>query len=343
MIKVLIVDDSAVVRDLLSRALAQDDRFKVVATAIDPFSARQKLAQHEVDVITLDIEMPRMDGLTFLKHLMKYHPIPVIVVSSLTDGSNSASMEALSLGALEIVPKPGGAYTISEIIETLKEKIVAAASADFGKVRSQVEKNRERMPAPGAKNLSHIKTTNKLIAVGASTGGTIALETLFLGFTPQFPSAVCVIHMPEKFTTTFADRLNRLCQVNVHEAVDGELIQPATIYLAPGNKHMAVRARGKDFQIRLMDGPKIHHQRPAVDILFDSVADQVGRNAIGILLTGMGRDGAAGLLKIKEAGGHTIAQDEASCIVFGMPKEAIDLGAADEVLALDSIAPSLRW
>jgi len=294
MIRVLIVDDSAVVRDLLSQALAQDDRFTVVGTAIDPFSAREKLARNDVDVITLDIEMPRMDGLTFLKHLMKYHPIPVIVVSSLTDGNNAASMEALALGAIDIVPKPGGAYSISEIVETLKEKILAASVADFGLVKLQAERNRSRLPIGGPKILTQIHTTNKLIAVGASTGGTVALETLFQGFTREFPPAVCVIHMPEKFTASFAQRLDRICSVSVREAADGDLIVPATVFIAPGNRHMVIRARGKDRQIRLVDGPKVHHQRPSVDVLFDSVANQVGCNAVGILLTGMGRDGASG-------------------------------------------------
>ncbi|NNM67896.1 MAG: chemotaxis-specific protein-glutamate methyltransferase CheB, partial [Spirochaetales bacterium] len=292
--------------------------------------------------LTLDIEMPRMDGLTFLKYLMKYFPIPVVVVSSLTDGKNAASLDALELGAVDIVPKPGGAYSVADILETLKEKILIAASVDFSKIKVQAQKNREIVLKAPKRLLSQIATTNKLIAVGASTGGTIALESLFKGFTPDFPPTVCVIHMPERFTTTFAQRLDSISRVNVVEAADGMMLVPATVYLAPGNFHLMVRARGKDFFLRVVSGPKVHHQRPAVDVLFQSVAAEAGRNAVGVLLTGMGRDGAEGLLKIKTAGGTTIAQDEASCIVFGMPKEAIALGAADKILPLEQIAEAVH-
>ena len=341
-IRVLIVDDSAVVRELLSKSLTADPRFEVVGTAVDPYSARDKIALRNVDVLTLDIEMPRMDGLTFLKYLMKYFPIPVVIVSSLTDGKNAASLDALELGAVDIVPKPGGAYSVADILETLKEKILTAASLDFSKIKVQAQKNRDFVLKEPKRLLSQIVTTNKLIAVGASTGGTIALETLFKGFTQDFPPTVCVIHMPERFTTTFAQRLDSICRVNVVEAADGMMLVPATVYLAPGNFHLMVRARGKDFYLRVVDGPKVHHQRPAVDVLFQSVAVEAGRNAVGILLTGMGRDGADGLLKIKNAGGTTIAQDEASCIVFGMPKEAIALGAAGKVLPLEQIAEAVH-
>ncbi len=312
-----------------------------MGTALDPYSAREKLARNQVDVITLDIEMPRMDGLTFLKHLMNSHPLPVVVVSSLTDGSNAASLQALELGAVDIVPKPGGAYSIGEILEQLKEKILGAAAADFEKFRAQVLRSAVRRPLEGQKILSRISTTNKLIAVGASTGGTQALETLFTAFTPEFPPAVCVIHMPEKFTATFAARLDRLCSVRVKEAEEGELVRPATVYLARGNHHLGIRTQGTDRILKVTGGPQVHHQRPAVDVLFDSVAAQMGRNAIGVLLTGMGRDGADGLLKIRHAGGRTIAQDEATSIVYGMPKEAFLIGAAQEVLALDKIAGTL--
>jgi two-component system chemotaxis response regulator CheB len=341
-IRVLIVDDSAVVRELMSKSLTADSRFEVVGTAVDPYSARDKIALRNVDVLTLDIEMPRMDGLTFLKYLMKYFPLPVVVVSSLTDGKNAASLDALELGAVDIVPKPGGAYSVADILETLKEKILIAASVDFSKIKIQAQKNRDLVLKEPKRLLSQIATTNKLVAVGASTGGTIALEALFKGFTPDFPPTVCVIHMPERFTTTFAQRLDSICQVNVVEAANGMMLVPATVYLAPGNFHLMVRARGKDFFLRVVDGPKVHHQRPAVDVLFQSVAVEAGRNAVGVLLTGMGRDGADGLLKIKNAGGITIAQDEASCIVFGMPKEAIALGAADKVLPLEQIAEAVH-
>jgi two-component system chemotaxis response regulator CheB len=341
-IRVLIVDDSAVVREVLSRSLQEDERFEVVATAIDPYSAREKLARLGTDVMTLDIEMPRMDGLTFLKQLMKHHPIPVVVVSSLTDGANSATMQALELGALDVVPKPGGAYSVTDIVELLKDRLIAASKADFSVAQAQAALHRERLPIEGTKMLSQIATTNKLLAVGASTGGTLALETLFTSFSPDFPPAVCVIHMPEKFTATYAERLDRLCRVRVKEAEDGEMVRPATVYLAPGNFHLLVRMRGKDVFLKVAQGPKVQHQRPAVDVLFESVASQVGQNAVGVLLTGMGRDGAAGLLKILKAGGRTIAQDEATSVVFGMPKEAIEIGAAQEILPLDKIARALR-
>ncbi len=346
-LRVLIIDDSAVVREILAQSLGTDPRFTLAGAAPDPYVAREILARKTVDVITLDLEMPRMDGLTFLRHLMKYFPIPVIVLSSLTDGRNAASLEALALGALDIIPKPGGSYSVADSLDLLKEKLLAASQSDFSKIRQQAEANRalavkptQRLATPRA-SLARIAATNKLIAVGASTGGTIALETLFRSFTPDAPPTVCVIHMPEKFTATYADRLNSLCAVSVVEAQDGQMAEPGTVYLAPGNKHLLLRARGKDYYLKVAEGPKVHHQRPAVDILFRSVAEEAGQNTAAALLTGMGKDGAAGLLQIRQAGGYTIAQDEATSIVFGMPKEAIALGAAADVLALEKIAPAL--
>ena len=353
-LRVLIIDDSAVVREILSQSLTADPRFTLAGAAPDPYVAREILARKAVDVITLDLEMPRMDGLTFLRHLMKYFPIPVVVLSSLTDGRNAASLEALELGALDIIPKPGGSYSVADSLDLLKEKLLAASQCDFTKIRQQAAFNQAQAAkaAQAAQSvhaqklttratLARFAATNKLIAVGASTGGTIALETLFRAFTPDAPPTVCVIHMPEKFTATYADRLNSLCAVQVVEAQDGQLAEPGTVYLAPGNKHLLIKARGKDYYLKVAEGPKVHHQRPAVDILFRSVAEEAGQNTAAALLTGMGKDGAAGLLQIKEAGGYTVAQDEATSIVFGMPKEAIALGAAKDVFPLDKIAPAL--
>jgi len=340
-INVLIIDDSAVVREILSSQLADHPKINVVGAAIDPYIAREKLAKHNVDVITLDIEMPRMDGLTFLKYLMRYYPIPVVVVSSLTDRKNRASLQALELGAVDIVPKPGGPYSVGEIIEILSEKIIAASLADFEKIKEAVRRNRERSAKAEVKYLARIGTTNKLIAVGASTGGTTALEKLFSGFDRSFPPTLAVIHMPERFTGTFAERLNELCPVDVKEAEHNERVLSGTVYIAPGNYHLAVRAVGAERIIKIIKGPKLHNQRPAVDVLFQSVADNVGENAIGVLLTGMGKDGADGLKRMREKGAYTIAQDERSSIVFGMPKAAIDLGAVESVLPLDKIAADI--
>lgn len=342
-LRVFIVDDSAIVREILTERLSKNPRIEVVGSAMDPYIARDKLEKIDVDVITLDIEMPRMDGLTFLRQLMKHYPKPVVVVSSLARDGNSAAMQALELGAVDVVPKPGGPFSVEEVVDLLADRIIAAASADLSRLEECSRKlNALPRSAVPKKILAGIKTTNQLIAVGASTGGTIALETLFLGWEQDFPPTLAVIHMPERFTATFAARLNELCRVTVKEAENGERILPGTVYIAPGNYHMVLRTSGTERILRIASGPKVCNQRPAVDPLFDSVAEQVGRNCLGILLTGMGRDGAAGLLQIRQAGGHTIAQDEASSIVWGMPKEAIDLGAADKVMALDDIAPYVR-
>jgi two-component system, chemotaxis family, protein-glutamate methylesterase/glutaminase len=339
-IKVLVVDDSAIVRDILTARLSAHPDIEVVASAMDPFIARKKLESLPVDVVTLDIEMPKMDGLTFLKYLMKYQPMPVIVLSSLGERSSKASVEALSLGAIEVVKKPGGPFSVEDVVDELVPLILATRGIDRSKLRAAQERIERRAPqaAGERKVLSRISTTQRLIAVGASTGGTVALQTLFDGFRPDFPPALAVIHMPEKFTASFAERLDSTSPVHVKEAEDGETVMPATVYIAPGGLHMTVKTVGKDRIIRARSGPKVYGQRPSVDILFESVAQEIGQNAIGVLLTGMGRDGAQGMVDIRKSGGHTIAQDEASSIVFGMPKEAIDMGGAVEVAGLDLIA-----
>lgn len=342
-IRVFIVDDSAIVREILTDRLSRHPSIEVVGSAMDPYIARDKLDKVDVDVITLDIEMPRMDGLTFLRQLMKHYPKPVVVVSSLARDGNGAALQALELGAVDVVPKPGGPVTVDEVVDLLIDRIIAAAKADLSRLRETSRRLNELPRAQGPKKyLSSIETTNRLIAVGASTGGTVALETLFLGWEPDYPPTLAVIHMPERFTASFASRLNDICRVRIKEAEEGERIMPGTVYIAPGGYHMILKTKGTERTLKIATGPKVCNQRPAVDPLFDSVADQVGRNCIGILLTGMGRDGAQGLLRIHEAGGHTIAQDEETSVVWGMPKEAIDLGAADRVMALDRIAAYVR-
>lgn len=338
-IKVFVIDDSAIVREILATRLGLDPRIEVVGTAIDPLVARDKLARVEVDVITLDVEMPRMDGLTFLRHLMKQHPLPVIIVSSVAEKGNSAGIQALELGAVDIVPKPGGPFSVEEVVEMLIEKVVTAAAMDRRKI---VPHPAPSLAAPkDAGLLKKIRTTNRLIAMGASTGGPQAFEEVFRRLPLDIPPVLAVIHMPAGFTRSYADRLDALCVPSVHEAEDGEPVVPGTIYIAPGGWHMAVRSQGALRTIKLFTGPKVWNQRPAVDVLFDSVAENIGRNAVGVLMTGMGRDGASGLLHMKEAGAGTVCQDEESCIVFGMPKEAILLGAADQVVALENIAATM--
>lgn len=344
-IKVFIIDDSAIVRQILTEKLSKHPQIEIVGSALDPYIARDKLEKTEVDVITLDIEMPKMDGITFLKYLMKYRPTPVIIVSSLTDKTNRASMEALELGAIDIVPKPGGPLSVDEVVDILISKILIAQKVNRSKLVDYSQKITERsslIKGKGEKILSRITATNKLIAVGTSTGGTQALEVLFKNFDIDFPPTLAVIHMPAGFTTTFAKRLNDICQVTIKEAEDGERAMSGTIYIAPGNFHMSIRTIGTEKRIKIQNGPKFFGQRPAVEVLFNSVAENIGKNSIGVLLTGMGRDGAEGLLNIKKSGGYTIAQDEESSIVFGMPKEAIDIGAADIVLPLDRITDRIK-
>jgi two-component system chemotaxis response regulator CheB len=334
-IKVFIVDDSAIVRKIFSEEISKESDMEVVGTAPDPFVARDKIVHIKPDVMTLDVEMPRMDGLTFLKKLMTYYPLPVIIVSSLTPKGSKMALEALEHGAIEVLSKPGSSYSVGDMSAQLKEKIRAAARVNIARLRVA-------MPSPGAplptlsKALS--ETTQKLIAIGASTGGTEALKEVLLRMPSNIPGILIVQHMPPHFTTAFAERLDRLCQVEVREAKDGDSVLNGRALIAPGNFHMLLRRSGSKYYVNVKDGPLVHHQRPAVDVLFNSVAQYAGANAIGVILTGMGADGAKGMLKMKEAGAKTIAQDEASCVVFGMPKEAIKLSAVDRVVPLDQIS-----
>jgi two-component system chemotaxis response regulator CheB len=333
-IRVLIVDDSAIVRKIFTQELSKYPDIEVVGTAPDPYIARDKIVALKPDVITLDIEMPRMDGLTFLKKLMKYYPIPTIVVSSLTPKNSAMALEALEAGAVEVLAKPGGSYSVGDMSVQLVEKIRAAARARLLRAPSETPTVGIVKEAP---KLSLTQTTHKIIAMGASTGGTEALKTVLTQMPPTSPGIVIVQHMPPKFTQAFAERLNSLCQLTVKEAQNGDAVIPGVALIAPGNYHMVLKRSGARYYVEIKDGPLVCYQRPSVDVLFHSVARYAGPNAIGVIMTGMGRDGASGLLEMKKAGAKTIAQDEETCVVFGMPKEAIKLGAVDVVAPLQDI------
>ena len=335
-IKVLVVDDSSVVRKVFSEELSREKGIKVIGTAPDPYVARDKIVKLKPDVVTLDIEMPRMDGLTFLKKLMKHYPLPVIIVSSLTKKGGKVAMEALASGALEVISKPTAAYSVGDMSVQLADKIRAVARVDITKKFKTAQKVGTGQTLVSTKALS--ATTNKIIAIGASTGGTEAIKAVLTRMPLNCPGIVIVQHMPANFTTSFAERLNSLSQIKVKEAADGDSIINGQALLAPGNYHMLLRRSGARYYVQVKKGPMVHHQRPAVDVLFRSVANYVGRNAIGIILTGMGADGAAGMLEMKQAGARTIAQDEKSCVVFGMPKEAIKSGGVDKIVPLDAVA-----
>lgn len=334
MIRVLIVDDSAVVRKALTDALSQFEDIEVVGTAIDPYVARDKILKLRPDVITLDVEMPRMDGISFLSRLMRHYPIPVVIVSSLTPQNSQAALRALELGAVEVVSKPGSQYTTPDVGKHLIRAIRAAASA---RISPPTSDEVEKAPLPTA-SLSELHGTHRILAIGASTGGTKAIETVLRSLPVTTPGTVIVQHMPEAFTASFAQRLNDLCAMQVREARDADAVTPGTVLIAPGGHHMVLQRSGALYHVRIKDGPPVHHQRPSVDVLFGSVARAAGRNAVGVILTGMGADGAKGLLQMREAGAYTIAEDEKSCVVFGMPREAIRLGGACEVAMLDQVA-----
>ncbi len=336
--KVLIVDDSAVVRQVFAEILSRQPDLEVVGTAPDPFVARDKIVQLQPEVITLDLEMPRMDGLTFLKKLMHYYPLPVIIVSSLTPRGSQLALDALEWGAVEVLAKPGGAFSVGDVGGQLVEKIRAAALT-----RPQ----KRRAPAPvsqssTAKPLPALKTTDKIIAIGASTGGTEAIKEVLLALPPNSPGVIIVQHMPPKFTTAFAARLNQMCALEVKEAADGDSVLTGRALLAPGNFHMLLRRSGARYFVQVKSGPPVHHQRPSVDVLFNSAALSAGGNIIGVILTGMGADGADGLLALKEKGAFTIAQDEATSVVYGMPKEAARRQAALKILPLPRIALEIQ-
>lgn len=334
MIKVLIVDDSALVRKILTTELSKFSDIEIVGTAIDPYVARDKILALKPDVMTLDIEMPRMDGLSFLEKIMKYHPMPVVIVSSLTPRNSEMAIRALELGALDVVCKPGGTFSASNISQQLANAIRGASHAKFMK--------KEEAAGPPPRKLDRkpvqLLTTHKVLAIGASTGGTKAIEVVLRDLPASTPGTVIVQHMPEGFTRSFADRLNQITEMEVREARDSDYVVPGVALIAPGNYHMVLQRSGARYFVRIVDGPQVHYQRPAVDILFESVAQHAGSNSMGVILTGMGADGAKGMLAMAQRGAYCIAQDEKTSTVFGMPKEAIKTGAVNEVLPLDSIA-----
>ncbi|RMF79344.1 MAG: chemotaxis response regulator protein-glutamate methylesterase [Nitrospirae bacterium] len=334
-VRVLIVDDSATVRAALTRIFSADPGIEVVGTAPDPFVARDRIVALRPDVITLDIEMPRMDGLTFLGKLMRHWPMPVVVLSSLTPEGGELAMRALALGAVEVMCKPQNqlGHGLEELAVQLVDKVKAAAIA---RVRPAAE-----APVQRIAGIAAAEATHRVVALGASTGGTQALRRLFAQLPADIPGTVIVQHMPPNFTASFARGLDEVAACEVREARDGDALHPGLALLAPGGRHMLLTRSGARYVVRLSDGPLVCRQRPAVDVLFKSVARAAGRNATAAILTGMGNDGADGIREIHRAGGHTIAQDEASCVVYGMPREAVATGEVDEVLPLDRIAAAL--
>ncbi len=334
-IKVLVVDDSAVVRKVFTEQLSRQKGITVIGTAPDPYVARDKIVKLKPDVITLDIEMPRMDGITFLRKLMKHFPLPVIIVSSLTTKGSKLALEAISIGALEVISKPSAAYSVGDMSVQLSEKIRAVHGVRLKPACNQKTKNK---PMPAIESKALAATTNKIIAIGASTGGTEAIKKVLTQLPRNSPGIVVVQHMPAQFTTSFSERLDELCKMRVKEAENGDTVTNGRVLIAPGNYHMLLKRSGARYYVEVKTGPLVHYQRPAVDILFKTVAKYAGANALGIILSGMGKDGAAGMLSMKKAGAVNIAQDESSCVVFGMPKEAINIGAVDHVQDLNSIA-----
>lgn len=348
-IKVLIVDDSAVVRQTLSAILSSDPEIEVMGTATDPFFAAKKMQMEAPDVITLDVEMPRMDGLTFLKKLMAQHPIPVVIISSLTAKGTETGMKALEYGAVEIITKPQ--MDTKKFIEESRIRLCdAVKAAGMAKIkRRTIAPSPEItvqpkysadaiLPRSTPNDTSMIRTTELVVAVGASTGGTDALRVFLEALPLDCPGIVIVQHMPEHFTKSFANRLNEICAITVKEAENGDTVIRGRALIAPGNHHMLLKRSGAKYYVEIKDGPLVNRHRPSVDVLFRSTARYAGRNAIGIIMTGMGDDGARGLLEMKDAGAYNIAQDEKSCVVFGMPNEAIKLNAVEKILPLDQIA-----
>ncbi|CAN7566174.1 protein-glutamate methylesterase/protein-glutamine glutaminase [Neorhizobium sp. LjRoot104] len=345
-IRVLIIDDSASVRQTLTAVLSADPDIEVIGAASDPFMAARKLREEIPDVITLDVEMPQMDGITFLRKLMSQHPIPVVMCSSLTETGSETLMQALEAGAVDIILKPkiGAADHLAESGERIRTAVKGAARARVGRLRpSRISEGTTAkltadavLPPPRAGAMA--KTTEMVVCVGASTGGTEALRELLEALPANSPGMVIVQHMPEKFTAAFAKRLNSLCEVEVKEAADGDPVLRGHVLIAPGDKHMLLERRGARYEVSIRSGPLVSRHRPSVDVLFRSAARSAGGNAMGVIMTGMGDDGARGMNEMHQAGAYTVAQDEASSVVFGMPKEAIAHGGVDKVVPLEQVA-----
>lgn len=370
-VRTLIVDDSALVRKLLSESLTKDPEIEVVGTAVDPYVARDKILKLNPDVVTLDIEMPRMDGITFLRRVMKYRPMPVIILSSLTTTGSTKAMEALQAGAVDVLAKPTS-WSYEED-HALAEKIKAAARANLRLIQNTVEENQEPerakpvdeapsttapiartafipRPSPLYANVApkvpvsqKMANPRQIVLLGASTGGTEAIKAVLTKLPAAIPPICIVQHIPAYFSAAFANRLNSLCPFEVREAKAGDIPRPGLVLVAPGGYHMVLKWQVTHYNVELTTGPMVHHQRPAVDVMFDSaVKAGAGQNTLVILLTGMGADGAEGMLNLRKAGAFTIAQNEETCVVFGMPREAIRMGAAQHVLGLDKIAPCIQ-
>ena len=343
-IRVLIVDDSAVVRQALTEILSADPAIEVMATAADPLIAASKIDNERPDVITLDVEMPRMDGLSFLKQIMATEPIPVVMCSSLTEKGAEATMQALQYGAVEIINKPrmGARQFLEDSHVRICDAVKAAAKARVRRLSTLINEPAPKLTADvmlsQPRSTENFQTTAKVIALGASTGGTEALRIFLQELPYDAPGIVIVQHMPQHFTAAFAKRLNSICRVEVKEATDGDTVLPGRALIAPGNLHMMLKRSGTRYYVQVKDGPLVCRHRPSVDVLFRSVARYAGINATGIIMTGMGDDGARGMLEMQKAGAVNIAQDEESCVVFGMPHEAIKLGGVQKVLPLDKLA-----
>jgi two-component system chemotaxis response regulator CheB len=342
-LSVFIVDDSAVVRQVMTQILAADPGIEVIGAAPDPLFAEQKMAARWPDVIVLDVEMPRMDGITFLKKIMSTRPTPTVICSTLTEKGTATSVDALAAGAVEVIAKPkvGLKDFLSESAASLTRAVKTAARA---RVAPASVASQKPCAAAVAKPHTSLKTTDAVVAIGTSTGGTQALEAVLTALPVTSPGIVVVQHMPAKFTAAFAARLNKLCSCEIREAKDGDRVLSGTVLIAPGGRHMQLEHSGAQYHVRVKDGPPVNRHKPSVDVLFRSVATAARGNAMGIIMTGMGNDGARGLLEMRRAGALTAAQDENSCVVFGMPKEAIALGAAGRVLPLESVAGFiLQW
>jgi len=353
-IRVLIIDDSALVRRILSELLSEDQEIEVVGTAGDAYAAREKIKQCDPDVLTLDVEMPKMDGVTFLRNLMRLRPMPVVMVSSLTEHGAEITLDALAVGAVDYLPKPkiDVAATLGDYAQELRAKIKTAAKARVRKYtgpatsatgmpevapRYSADAVLAKAPPP-----RQFRTTDRIIAIGASTGGTEAIKDVLIGLPADTPGIVITQHIPKAFSAAFARRMDACCQMTVSEAQDGQQILPGHVYIAPGDQHLLLVRDGARYVCKLDNGQPVNRHKPSVDVLFRSVAQQAGRNAIGVILTGMGKDGAVGLKEMRDAGCPTIAQDEATSVVWGMPHEAVVVGAAAQVLGLHEIGPRLH-
>jgi two-component system chemotaxis response regulator CheB len=346
-IKVLVVDDSALVRSAMTEILGSDPEIEVVGAAQDPFVAAKKMETVVPDVITLDVEMPRMDGITFLRKIMSQHPIPVVICSTLTEAGSETMLRAMDAGAVDIIQKPklGTKSFFEESRIRITDAVKAAARADLRniRVRSAPAKIQPKLTADaviaGPGKATVLQTTEKVLAVGASTGGTEALREFLEAMPADCPGIVIVQHMPEKFTAAFAQRLDGLCRITVKEARDNDTVLRGQALIAPGNRHLLLKRSGARYFVELKDGPLVCRHRPSVDVLFRSAARYAGKNAVGVIMTGMGDDGAKGMKEMHDMGAHTVAQDEASCVVYGMPGEAVKAGGVDKIMALDAIAP----